>query len=88
MVVCMKPIANCRIWGARHRISIRLDRVAREALSDIAGRMGCTVNDLLTEIDRKRQGSTLAAATLSYVVAYYRAIMQAELQGDAGSPVR
>ena len=81
--------AKCRVWRAGHRASIRLasirlDRVAGEALHDIAGRKGCTVDDLLAEIDRKRIGSNFAAAVRSYVVAYYRAMMRAALQGDAG----
>jgi predicted DNA-binding ribbon-helix-helix protein len=59
----MKSIAKRRAWGAGHRISIRLDRIAREALYDIAGRKSCTVGDLLSEIDRKREGSNFAAAT-------------------------
>jgi predicted DNA-binding ribbon-helix-helix protein len=88
MVVCMKIIANCRIWGAGHRTIARLDRVAREALSDIAGRRGCTVSDLLVEIDHERKGSNFAAATRSYVVAYYRSMMQTASRGDTGSVAR
>jgi predicted DNA-binding ribbon-helix-helix protein len=84
----MKTRANCRVWGAGHRTIARLDGVAREALYDIAGRRGCTVSDLLTEIDRKRQGSTLAVATRSYVVAHYRAMMQAAMCGDTGMIAR
>jgi hypothetical protein len=89
MVVCMKTIANCSIWGARHRVSILLDRVAerRFPILPVEGAVLLTI-DLLTEIDHKRQGSTFAAATRSYVVAYYHVIMQAALQGDAGSLVR
>jgi predicted DNA-binding ribbon-helix-helix protein len=79
----MKTITKRRVWGAGHRASIRLDRVAWEALHDIAGRKGCTVDDLLAEIDRERVGSNFAAAARSYVVAYYRAMMQAALQGNA-----
>ena len=81
----MKTIANCRIWGAGHRTIARLDGVAREALYDIAGRKGCTVSDLLTEIDHDRKGSNFAAATRSYVVAHYRAMMQVAMSGDAGT---
>jgi predicted DNA-binding ribbon-helix-helix protein len=80
----MKTIAKRSVWGAGHRSSIRLDGVAREALYDIAGRKGCTIDDLLTEIDRGRGDSNFAAATRRYVVAYYRAIMQTALHGDAG----
>jgi predicted DNA-binding ribbon-helix-helix protein len=84
----MKTIANCRIWGAGHRTIARLDGVAREALDDIAGRRGCTVSDLLSEIDHEREGSTFAVATRSYVVAHYRAMMRAAMCGDAGTVAR
>ena len=83
MAVCMKRPAKRSIWGAGHGNGTRLDRVAREALFDIAGRERCTVDDLLMEIDRERRGVSFATATRSYVVAYYRARMQAALHGDA-----
>jgi predicted DNA-binding ribbon-helix-helix protein len=81
----MKTIIKGRVWGPEYRISIRLDSVAREALHDIAGRRGCTVNDLLAEIGRERKDSNFAAATRRYVVAYYRARMQTALRGDVAS---
>ena len=84
----MKRLGKRSIWGAGHQTGIRLDRAAREALYDIAGRKGCTVSDLLTEIDHDREGSDFAAATRSYVVAYYRAMMQAAMRGDAASVAR
>jgi predicted DNA-binding ribbon-helix-helix protein len=80
----MKSIAKRRAWGAGHRISIRLDRIAREALYDIAGRKSCTVGDLLSEIDRKRR-LEFRRRHPSYVVACYPAMMQAALRGDAKS---
>jgi predicted DNA-binding ribbon-helix-helix protein len=84
----MKTVVRCSHWGAGHRGCIRLDGVAREALGDIAGRKGCTIDDLLAEIDRGRGGVNFAAATRRYVVAYYRAMMQAALHGDAGRIAR
>ena len=79
----MKTLEKRRVWGAGYGNSTRLDRVAREALYDIAGRKRCTVDDLILEIDRERRGANFATATRSYVVAYYRARMQAALHGDA-----
>jgi predicted DNA-binding ribbon-helix-helix protein len=81
----MKRPVKCTIWGADcgHQSSISLDRVVREALCDMAGRKGCTVNDLLSEIDPEREGATFATATRSYIAAYYRAMIQAATQGDA-----
>jgi predicted DNA-binding ribbon-helix-helix protein len=84
----MKTIAKNRVWGAGHRISIRLDSVAWEALYDISSRRGCTVNDLLAEIGRERDGSNFATATRRYVVAYYRARMQTALRGDGAAIAR
>jgi predicted DNA-binding ribbon-helix-helix protein len=63
MAVCMKRPAKRRIWGAGYGNRTRLDGVAREALFDIAGRRRCTVDDLLTEIDRERRGVSFATAT-------------------------
>src|SRR5690349_8093450 len=79
----MKTVARRGVWGTGLGNSTRLDRVAREALFDIAGRRRCTVDDLLLEIERERRGANFAAATRSYVVAYYRARMQAALRGNA-----
>ena len=83
MAVCMKRPAKRSIWGAGNRASARLDGVAREALYDIAARKRCTVDDLLLEIGRERRGASFATATRSYIVAYYRARMQAVLCGNA-----
>ena len=79
----MKTLEKRGIWGARYGNTTRLDRVAREALYDIAGRKRCTVDDLLLEIERERRGTNFATATRSYVVGYYRGRMQAALHGDA-----
>ena len=79
----MRTVGKRSVWGAGHRIGIRLDKVAREALSDIAGRKRCAVDDLLREIDRGRSGGRFATATRSYIVGYYRARMQAALHGEA-----
>ena len=58
---------------AGHRTSVRLEPVMWEALADIAGRRGRTVNELVTEIDRDRSASSLTAAIRVYIVDYYRA---------------
>jgi hypothetical protein len=55
-----------------------------EALEDIAQQTGSAVSALVTEIHRERKQQKLDAAVRDHVVAYYRAIMQAALQGDAG----
>jgi predicted DNA-binding ribbon-helix-helix protein len=51
---------------------IRLDITSWDALYDIARRKGCSVRELIAEIDREREEPNLSAAIRSYVVEYYR----------------
>ena len=62
---------------AGHRTSVRLEPVMWEALADIAGRRGQTVNEVVTEIDRDRSASSLTAAIRVYIVDYYRSAASA-----------
>jgi len=43
-----------------------------ESLRDIAQRLGIGVNDLVTEIDGRRDGLGLTAAIRVYIVDFYR----------------
>ena len=63
-------IRNVRIAG--RRTSVRLESEMWEALHDIACWKACTVDALVTEIDRQREYPNLTAAIRSYIVAYYR----------------
>ena len=57
---------------AGHRTSVRLEPVMWDALLDIARRVGLTVHDLVTAIDRERTASSLTAAIRVYIVGFYR----------------
>jgi predicted DNA-binding ribbon-helix-helix protein len=47
-----------------------------QALREIAARERCSVNDLVTGIDRRRADSGLTAAIRAYIVAYYRDVVR------------
>ena|SRR5438046_3503342 len=66
-----------------HRTSVRLEPVMWDALNDIAARVGMTLHDLVTAIDRERTASSLTAAIRVYIVDFYRAAALA-----AGAPRR
>ena len=51
-----------------------------DALHDIARRLGATLHDLVTDIDRERTASTLTAAIRVYIVDFYRAAALPALQ--------
>jgi predicted DNA-binding ribbon-helix-helix protein len=57
---------------AGHRTSVRLEPAMWEALREIARQRATTVNDLVTEIDRSREASSLTAAIRVYIVGFYR----------------
>jgi predicted DNA-binding ribbon-helix-helix protein len=67
---------------ADRRTRVRLDITSWDALYDIARRKGCSVRELIAEIDRERQEPNLSAAIRSYVVAYYREAAERAI-GDA-----
>jgi len=58
---------------AGHRTSVRLEPAMWEALREIARDHEVAVNDLVTEIDRRRTRSNLTAAIRGYIVDFYRA---------------
>jgi predicted DNA-binding ribbon-helix-helix protein len=57
---------------AGHRTSVRLEPLMWEALHEIARDRDVTVNDLVTEIDGRRETSSLTAAIRVYIVDFYR----------------
>src|SRR5438477_11155763 len=71
---------------AGHRTSVRLEPVMWEALQEIARRQETNINQLVTEIDRRRNSSSLTAAIRVYIVAFYRSAASA--QGDRAAEVR
>ena len=54
------------------RTSVRLEPVMWEALQEIVNLRGWTVNQLVTEIDRRRGEASLTSAIRVYIVEFYR----------------
>ena len=57
---------------AGHRTSVRLEPLMWEALREITRLRGLTLNELITEIDRNREASSLTAAIRVFIVDFYR----------------
>jgi predicted DNA-binding ribbon-helix-helix protein len=57
---------------AGHRTSVRLEPLMWDALREITGMRGVSLNQLITEIDRTREASSLTAAIRVYIVDFYR----------------
>jgi predicted DNA-binding ribbon-helix-helix protein len=57
---------------AGHRTSVRLEPAMWEALLEIARRQQTNINQLVTEIDRQRDASSLTAAIRVYIVDFFR----------------
>jgi predicted DNA-binding ribbon-helix-helix protein len=70
------PIRNVVVAG--HRTSVRLESVMWDSLRDIAQRLGIGVNELVTEIDGRRDGLGLTAAIRVYIVDFYRSALSGQ----------
>ena len=57
---------------AGHRTSVRLEPLMWQALREIAGWRGISLNALITEIAEARDASSLTAAIRVYIVDFYR----------------
>ena len=57
---------------------MRLETVMWDSLRDIAQRLGKGVNDLVTEIDDRRDGLGLTAAIRVYIVDFYRSALSGQ----------
>ena len=79
------PIRNVVVAG--HRTSVRLETVMWDALCDIAQRLGIGVNELVTEIHRRRDGLGLTAAIRVYIVDFYRSALSRQQPTARREPV-
>ena|SRR2546423_641221 len=70
---------------AGHRTSVRLEPVMWEALQEIARQQETNINQLVTEIHRRRNSSSLTAAIRVYIVDFYRS---AATQAQRGADLR
>jgi predicted DNA-binding ribbon-helix-helix protein len=71
---------------AGRRTSVRLEPVMWEALQEIVRQQETNINQLVTEIDRRRNSSSLTAAIRVYIVDFYRAAAAA--QGERAADLR
>jgi predicted DNA-binding ribbon-helix-helix protein len=65
-------LASRNVVVGGHRTSVRLEPLMWEALREIARDRAMTLNDVVTEIDRRRDASSLTAAIRVYIVDFYR----------------
>ncbi|MGH6914803.1 MAG: ribbon-helix-helix domain-containing protein [Kiloniellales bacterium] len=71
------------MFVADRRTSLRLEPAMWEALGEICQREGLTLHQLCTQVDRRRQSSSLTAAIRVFIVSYFRAAATEE--GHAGT---
>ena len=71
---------------AGRRTSVRLEPVMWEALQEIVRQQETNINQLVSEIDRRRNSSSLTAAIRVYIVDFYRSA--AAGQGDRAADLR
>jgi len=82
-------LVNRNVTVAGRRTSMRLEPAMWEALHQICTREGKSLKELVTEIDRHRQESSLTAAIRVYLLRYFRAAATDEghrLAGHGGPP--
>src|SRR5438094_809071 len=63
---------------AGRRTSVRLEPVMWEALQEIVRQQETNINQLVTEIDQRRNSSSLTAAIRVYIVDFYRSAASAQ----------
>lgn len=78
------PVTKRSIALASHKTSISLEEEFWQALHEIAGDRGTTVNILIREIDRDRKQSNLSSAVRLYVLAYFMAMQPESTLRNAG----
>ena len=67
-----KPRSGSVIGISGRLANVRLEAVMWAALQDVARRKGCSVDDLVADIDAGRKSQMLDAAVQNYLVEYYR----------------
>jgi predicted DNA-binding ribbon-helix-helix protein len=68
----LSSLAIRNVVVAGHRTSVRLEPLMWDSLRDIARRRRVGLNELVTEIDSRREGLSLTAAIRVYIVGFYR----------------
>jgi predicted DNA-binding ribbon-helix-helix protein len=65
-------LVNRNVTVGGRRTSVRLEPAMWDALREIAARERRTLHEIITEIDRQREASSLTAAIRVYIVVYWR----------------
>ena len=73
---------NVTISG--HRTSIRLDPEMWDGYEEICRREGCTIHEICSMVDQRRQGSSLTAALRVFIMLYFRAAATEDGHVEAG----
>lgn len=81
-VPAQSSLVKRNIIVAGHRTSARLEPVMWEALHDIAGQQGTSLNELVTRIDSNKKASSLTAAIRVFIVKFYRAAPMRDAADD------
>jgi predicted DNA-binding ribbon-helix-helix protein len=82
----MLVIRNIVVRGKR--TSVRLEPEMWEALREVVALQGLSVNQLATQLDRRRSGSSLTSAIRVYVVEFYRSAAHDALRDEQQSTAR
>ncbi|MHA1112944.1 MAG: ribbon-helix-helix domain-containing protein [Alphaproteobacteria bacterium] len=80
-------LVNRNVTVSGRRTSMRLEPELWDALAEIAGHEGRTINEICTQVDRRRRESTLTAAIRVFIVAYFRARAHQSEADDTIEPV-
>jgi predicted DNA-binding ribbon-helix-helix protein len=68
----VSTLVNRNVTVNGRRTSVRLEPAMWDALREIAARERRTLHDIVTEIDGRREASSLTAAIRVYIVVYWR----------------
>lgn len=67
------PILVCRnVKVSGRRTSLRMEPYIWDSLKEICEREGLTLNQICTEVDRRRGDANLTASIRVFIVSYYR----------------
>lgn len=75
------PALICRnVTVSGRRTSLRMEPLLWDSLRDICDRENMTLNQLCTEIDRRRGEANLTASIRVFIVSYYRKAVQSHME--------
>jgi predicted DNA-binding ribbon-helix-helix protein len=78
------------VWVGARYTTLRLEPIFWEGLADIAASRRQTVNDVITEVEKRRRRGTLTSAVRVRVLRFYRDVVEAReaagaaADGDSG----